>query len=492
MDNLGNLFKVNVGTGRIAAIDLLDMNNPKEVTYGDLDRRCDAVARGLVAQGLGPGDRIAILSQNRIEFMEVLFGALRAGCVPVPINIKLPGDTVEFIIRDAGVKHLFYDLSWEARPAANLPGTDFDDDYPAFLDRGDFDAVPVAEDQVSMQLYTAGTTGRPKGVLLTHGGQDWASRALVEARRLTFDDRILISAPFFHKNALVAIKTAMLPGASLVIMPRFQTRAAIQAISGQKCTMVTGVPTMMYMMLAERDLIESSDFSSVRTISMGSAPASDVLLGEISAVFKNAAIQLNYGTTEGGPIMLGWFHPDGLPRPVGSVGYPIPGCEYRFEGGPNENEGELVLRNPGVALGFYNYPKETARCFKDGWNYSGDIMRQDEDGWFYFVGRVDDMFVCGGENIFPGEVESMLEKSADVSQAVVLPFSHDTKGEVPYAFVVPERGAALAEEDVKSFALENGPAYAHPRRVFILSEIPLTGTNKTDREALRALAGKEA
>jgi acyl-coenzyme A synthetase/AMP-(fatty) acid ligase len=119
-------------------------------------------------------------------------------------------------------------------------------------------------------------------------------------------------------------------------------------------------------------------------------------------------------------------------------------------------------------------------------------MRQDEDGWFYFVGRVDDMFVCGGENIFPGEVESMLEKSADVSQAVVLPFPHDTKGEVPYAFVVPERGAALAEEDVKSFALENGPAYAHPRRVFILSEIPLTGTNKTDREALRALAGEEA
>jgi acyl-CoA synthetase (AMP-forming)/AMP-acid ligase II len=449
------------------------------------------VARALAARGLGRGDRIAILAQNRLEFIEVLFGALRSGCVPVPVNIKLPADTVEFILRDAGVKHMFYDRGWEARVCEDLPGTDFDEDYRAFVDPGAFEAVQVAETQVSMQLYTAGTTGRPKGVLLTHGGQGWASRALVAARRLACDDRILISAPFFHKNALVAIKTAMLPGASLVIMPRFQARPAIHAVASQNCTMVTGVPTMMYMMLAERDLIESSDFSAVRTISMGSAPASDVLLGDISAVFKNAAIQLNYGTTEGGPIMLGWYHPDGLERPVGSVGYPIPGCEYRFEGGPNDKQGELVLRNPGVALGFYNDPEETNRCFKDGWNYSGDIMRQDQDGWFYFVGRVDDMFVCGGENIFPGQVESLLEKSAQISQAVVLPFSHETKGEVPYAFVVAERGVTLAEEDVKNYALENGPAYAHPRRVFVMPEIPLTGTNKTDRAALRALAKLE-
>lgn len=491
MENLGNLFKAHVASGRIAAIDLLDADNPRQITYADLDASCDAVARGLKLRGLGSGDRVAILAQNRLEFMEVLFGALRLGCVPVPVNIKLPADTVEFILRDAGAKHMFFDRSWEARVCEEIPGTDFDKDYEDFLDPGEFEAVAVTDKQVSMQLYTAGTTGRPKGVLLTHSGQGWASAALVEARRLTYDDRILISAPFFHKNALVAIKTAMLPGASLVIMPRFQARPAIHAVAEQKCTMVTGVPTMMYMMLAEHDLIEAADFSHVRTISMGSAPASDVLLGDISAVFKNAAIQLNYGTTEGGPIMLGWFHPDGLERPVGAVGYPIQGCEYRFEGGPNDKQGELVLRNPGVALGFYNYPEETERCFKGGWNYSGDIMRQDEDGWFYFVGRVDDMFVCGGENIFPGQVESLLEKFAAISQAVVLPFSHETKGEVPYAFVVAERGTVLTEDDVKAYALENGPAYAHPRRVFVMPEIPLTGTNKTDRAVLRALAGEK-
>ncbi|TDI64138.1 MAG: long-chain fatty acid--CoA ligase [Alphaproteobacteria bacterium] len=488
MENLGDLFREHVGAGKVAAIDLLDFETPKEITYDALDGRCDAVARGLARQGFGSGDRIAIAAQNRMEFLEVIFGALRAGCVPVPINFKLTKETVHFIIEDADVRHVFFDAAAAPLIPRTVPSTDFDNGYAAFIDPGEFDSVAVTGDQVSMQLYTAGTTGRPKGVLLTHGGQGWASRALVEARRLTFDDRILISAPFFHKNALVAIKTALLPGASLVIMPRFEARAAITAVTRHKCTMVTGVPTMMHMMLAERDLIESADFSAVRTISMGSAPASHVLLEEISQAFPNAVIQLNYGTTEGGPIMLGWFHPEGKPRPVGSVGYPIPGCEYRFEGGPNDREGELVVRNPGVALGFYNLPEATAESFKDGWNRSGDIMRQDEDGWFYFLGRVDDMFVCGGENIFPGDVESLLEKHEGVAQAVVLPFPHESKGEVPYAFVVLETGGELNEDEIKAFALENGPAYAHPRRVFFLPKMPLTGTNKIDRDALRDLA----
>ena len=488
MKNLGHLFKDNIAGGNLAAIDLLDPENPKEITYAEFDQRCDAVARGLVGQNLGVGDRIAILAQNRTEYIEVVFGALRVGCVPVPINYKLAQDAVHYILDDADVKCVFVDTGSANLSSPKLPTINFDQDYEAFLDPGEFTAVEVDQDQVSMQLYTSGTTGRPKGVLLTHAGQGWASGALVKARRLTDDDRILISAPFFHKNALVAIKTAMLPGASLVIMPKFEARAAIQAVNDLKVTMVTGVPTMMYMMLAERDLIESSDFSAVRTVSMGSAPASDVLLGEISKTFTKAAIQLNYGTTEGGPIMLGWFHPEGKPRPVGAVGYPIPGCEFKFIDGPNDKEGELVVRNPGVALGYYNLPEESAKSFNDGWNYSGDIMRQDEDGWFYFLSRVDDMFNCGGENIFPGEVEALLEKHDEISQAVVLPFSHEAKGEAPYAFIVTEPSSELGEGDVKTYALDNGPAYAHPRRVFILSEIPLTGTNKIDRGALRVLA----
>jgi long-chain acyl-CoA synthetase len=308
----------------------------------------------------------------------------------------------------------------------------------------------------------------------------------VEARRLTEVDRILISAPFFHKNALVAIKTALLPGACLVILPRFSADTAIRAIDGYKCTMLTGVPTMLHLILAEKEVLSENDISSVRTISMGSAPASDNLLQGIKETFSSATVHLNYGITEGGPIMLGWYHPDGHIRPVDSVGYPISGCEFRFEGGVDESQGELVVRNPGVAIGYYNLPELSKERFSDGWFRTGDIMRQDAEGWFYFIGRVDDMFVSGGENIYPGEVETLLESHPEVVQAVILPFPHTTKGEVPYAFVVKEAGSDLSEKDLKTFTIDNGPAYAHPRKVIFLPDLPLTGTNKIDRSALRA------
>jgi acyl-CoA synthetase (AMP-forming)/AMP-acid ligase II len=143
------------------------------------------------------------------------------------------------------------------------------------------------------------------------------------------------------------------------------------------------------------------------------------------------------------------------------------------------------VRNPGVLLGYHNLPEETAKRLRDGWYYTGDVCRRDAEGFYYFVGRTDDMFVCGGENIFPIEVETMLERHPAVHQAYVMPFPHDTKGECPYAFVVLREGASATEEDLKEFALAHGPAYQHPRRVFFLDQLPLAGTNKVDKPLLR-------
>jgi acyl-CoA synthetase (AMP-forming)/AMP-acid ligase II len=168
------------------------------------------------------------------------------------------------------------------------------------------------------------------------------------------------------------------------------------------------------------------------------------------------------------------------------VGYPAPGVEVKLVGGPSENEGEFVTRNPGVLLGYHNLPEETAKRLRDGWYYTGDILRRDAEGFYAFVGRTDDMFVCGGENIFPVEVEALLEKHPAVNQAVVLPFAHELKGQVPYAFVTLKAGAHADEEELKRHALANGPAFMHPRRVFILDRIPLGGTNKVDVKLLRA------
>jgi len=180
-------------------------------------------------------------------------------------------------------------------------------------------------------------------------------------------------------------------------------------------------------------------------------------------------------------------HPDGRPRPLGSIGYPLEGAEVRLVG-DDPDHGVLHTRNPGVMLGYHNLPDETARRLRDGWYDTGDICRRDADGFYYFVGRADDMFVCGGENIYPGEVEAMLERHPDILQAAVVPVAHELKGQTPVAFVVPRPGASVTEQVVKAYALAHGPAYAHPRRVEVVTELPLAGTSKIDRAALKARA----
>jgi acyl-CoA synthetase (AMP-forming)/AMP-acid ligase II len=244
---------------------------------------------------------------------------------------------------------------------------------------------------------------------------------------------------------------------------------------------------MMSMVLARKDLLAHTDTSSVRTIMMGSAPSSPQLLVHLRETFPNAEPLVVYGVTEGAPVPLG-PHPDGKPRPQGSVGAPYAGTGAKLIGGASADEGELLLRNPGVLLGYHNLPEETAKRLRDGWYHTGDIFRRDAEGFYYFVGRTDDMFVSGGENIFPIEVEQLLERHPAVHQAHVLAFDHEMKGQVPYAFLVLHAGMHATEDEVKQFALDNGPAYQHPRRVFFLDQLPLAGTNKIDQARLRRIA----
>src|SRR5262249_898146 len=251
-----------------------------------------------------------------------------------------------------------------------------------------------------------------------------------------------------------------------------------------RCTVISGVPTMMAMVLTRKDLLAKTDVSSVRTVMMGSAPSSPQLLSEVRAHFPHAEPLAVYGVTEGGPVPLG-PHPEGQRRPPGSLGVPYPGTEAKLVGGSHADEGELVLKNPGNLLGYHNLPVETAKRLRDGWYYTGDICRRDRDGFYYFVGRTDDMFVCGGENIFPVEVETRLERHPAVHQVLVMPFSHEMKGQVPYAFVVLRAGGDGSEDEIRQYALASGPAYQHPRRVFFLKQLPLAGTNKIDKERLR-------
>lgn len=482
--NLGLLFAGHARSDRPAILDLYDAARPRAVGFRELDAACDAVARGLVRAGFKPGDRIGILALNRVEFVTTLLGAMRAGTVSVPVNVKLSADSVAYILHDAGARIVFLEPDFKRLIPSGMRAVEFGGDFGQFLDPGPFDAFEPVPDSIAIQPYTSGSTGQPKGVLLTHHGQNWSRRILAHTRGTTERDVILIAAPLYHKNALNAIKQGLTAGAQLVLLPQFSVERYLEAIGRHRCTVISGVPTMMTMVLARKDLLTKTDTTSVRTVMMGSAPSSPQLLAELRTHFPNAEALVVYGVTEGGPVPLG-PHPEGKPRPPGSIGVPYPGTEAKLVGGSNPDEGELAVKNPGILLGYHNLPEETAKRVRDGWYYTDDICCRDADGFYYFVGRTDDMFVSGGENIFPVEVEALLERHPAVHQAVVLPFDHELKGQVPYAFVVPRGGAVVSEEELKQFALANGPAYQHPRRVFFLEQFPLAGTNKIDQQLLR-------
>ena len=251
-------------------------------------------------------------------------------------------------------------------------------------------------------------------------------------------------------------------------------------------TALTSVPTMIAMLLREPAHLARTDLTSVSAIRMGSAPVSRTLLAATRRAFPRAAITNGYGTTEAGPIVFA-PHPDGRPTPELALGVAHPRVQMRLVAGDDRDaaEGVLEMRCPALMNAYHNLPEATARAITvDGFYRTGDVFRRDADGFYIFVGRADDMFVSGGENIYPGEVEKLLERHPDIHQAVVVPVEDAIKGHKPVAFVVARPGAALTEQAVKHFALAHAAPYLHPRRVWFLAELPLAGTNKVDRRAL--------
>lgn len=495
MPNLGKIFARHVGAGREAVVDLSG-DEAKTFTFEELDDLANAVARALVARGVRRGDRIGVMALNRIEYLAVFFGAMRMGATPTPINVKLARDMVRMIIADAGCTVLFAEPEFKGLAPPGIDIVEFGAAFDGFLDPGPFEAIEPAPEDVAVQPYTSGSTGRPKGVLLNHAGQFWGPSM---ARWMEPDGAYLVAAPLYHKNALMVTKSAFYVGAKIVLLPRFDAKSYLEAVEAYRPSTISGVPAMIAMLVREQETLARADLSSIKEVSMGSAAAPPALLDQVRDAFNAPKIMIQYGVTEGGPRMFG-EHPDGLPRPLGSCGAPLAGGEVKLVQDPDDpsdpggaHAGELWVRNPGVMLGYHNLPDATAEKLPgDGWFRTGDILRRDADGFYWFVSRADDMFNCGGENIYPAEVEAVIEKHEAVLQSAVVPVKHAVKGEAPVAFVVVKAEAGVDEADIKRFALENGPAYAHPRRVFFMESLPLASTNKVDRTLLKAHASKLA
>ena len=504
--NFGTIFDlpVTMWPGKEALIYGLH-----RITYRELEERTNRVANGLVALGVGDGDHVAVLVKNDHRFVETLLGALRAGASVTPTTTRAHYNTLAHIMQDCGAKVLFASADFAeeaARLAASVPALE----HVFVMDEAAVGTIPYddwlnrqsttryvrekAAGDIAYISYTSGSTGMPKGVELTHGAVDWAARNLRRALLYGPDERCLLAVPMFHANGMFGGLFSMLEcGGSLVILHDVNPAEMIRAIERERCTYTTGVPAMYKMMLREDALLRESDCSSLRFVICGSSEVPEELLEEFTR--KLAPMLEAYGLTECGFVCN---NPRWGVTKQGTTGLPYPGVELRIvdpedtaRDMPVGELGELLIRSPGNLVAYHNLPQVTAeRLLADGWFRSRDIVRADEQGYIEVVGRLDDRISCAGESIYPKEVENVLLQHAGLIDAAVVPMPDEVKGEVPVAFVLERVPGAAREAEIKDFFLRNGAAYMHPRRVFVLQEMPLTPAKKVDRTALKKLAAE--
>jgi len=478
------------------------------LTYTVLAERARETAAVLRSLGVAPGERVALLFPNDHRFVEALLAVVYVGAVAVPLNTRSGATALRHVVTDSTTRLVVAhrDLADTAsRLAAGVQGrvvvTDGGSGWALHPDGGPVEVAagtpdtphPVSAGTIALQPYTSGSTGVPKGCLLTHGGQHWNAETTRAVWRLDSTERGLVTAPLYHKNAMICVvKPLLLAGGTIVIGTSAKPETIPAEVARHGCTYTTGVPAT-YQMLLDSETHLDHDLSSLRFVICGSAPLAEAFGRRISDALGVPVIEA-YGLTEGGPQVL-MTPRDAEPR-YGRAGQVMPGGQVRLldveeipadgvEAAPEVplgQVGEMWVRNPGVTAGYFGLPDVTAeRISRDGWLRTGDLATVDGDGFYSVLGRADDVINVGGENVYPTEVERLLLALPQVTQAVVVPASHPTKGQVPVAFVTAQ---GLTEQEVKDHALAEGATYAHPRHVWFVDDFPLGGTGKLDRAAL--------
>lgn len=472
--NLSDILDRDQDPNKTAVIDLT-INDSKKYTYKEIRDYANAVARGLINNDISKGDSVAVVSDNSVRFLSCFFGIMKAGAVAVLIDNTLNQEQIERVLKESQSKLVFSDVKLNSA----LPIIDINLEFNTFINFGDFENYIPNDSDTAFILYTSGTTSDPKGALISHAGHRWALE-----RHMSYDTewgrlRIsLISAPLYHANGLSTSEVSLAGGGTIVVLPKFNSRRAITAIEEFNINTLFGVPTMFAMILQEKDLLEKHNMGSVRAIRSASSNVSQKLSDNVKQFFPNATFFNAYGITEVGAGLFG-PHPDGLDRPQLSVGYPANGIEYRII------DGILQIKSPSMMT---SYSNNTLPITEDGFFITNDLFKTDKEGFYYFVGRADDMFKCGGKRIYPTEVVSILETHPSVNSAYVISLPDEIKGHKPYAFVVLERGQSIAEKELIDYFLERGQAYQHPRKIWFLDQLPLTGTNKVNKKMLIKIA----
>lgn len=489
-------------TRHLRGRELAVVDGDVRFTWNELTDRAIRLAAVLRNLGLRPGDRVGLISTNGHRFAEFYLGVPWAGGVFTPLNTRLALPELATIVRHAGIEILLTDdanreTAEQIAKTANVKTLLAPDRYEALLEK----AVPVPDagrsgDDIAALFYTSGSTGQPKGVMLTHSNFIVAGLNFIGVHAMTEESVAMLSSPLFHVGASALCIPCLVLGATMVMVPKFVPEDVARAIDANHVTIMTAVPTTLRMMLDEAAK-HGLDLSSMETVSYGGAPMPPTLTTELGKAIPKAKLVQGYGMTEltAGVTSLphAYLMPDRAHLgKVKSVGRAMPCCDMQVFG-PDDRPlpigeiGEVVVRGPIMMKGYWNNPELTAHTLRSGWMHTGDLGYLDDDGFLYLAGRSKDMIITGGENVYPSEVEDVIAKLPGVLQCIVFGAPDPKWGEAVRAVVVVEDLNRLTEEHVTNRCREHLAGYKCPRRVFFQTEpLPVSGANKIDRAAVKA------
>lgn len=461
----------------------------KGVTYAELAYQSRGLAAALAGSGLRPGDRVAVLSSNRPEYVSVLFACALGGFVMTPLNWRLTAPELAYQLDNAEVALLITEEERTDQARAALARAQTDPPLrmiDAPVSDGDH-LADVADDDPLLLIYTSGTTGKPKGAVLTHANCFWTNVAIDRVMDVTTFDVVLQVLPQFHIGGWnVQPLLAFWKGATVVLEPTFDAERALTLIEEKRVTTMMGVPAT-YLFMAESAHFEEKDLSSLRMAVVGGAPMPERLIRTWHE--RGVALVQGYGLTEAAPNVLG-LAPERVADKVGYAGKAYPHVEVALEKldesglveGPGT--GQLIVRGPSVFDGYWKNPAETAKAMKDGWLHTGDVAERDEEGFYRIKDRVKDMYISGGENVYPAEVEHVLHSHEAIVEAAVIGVADPRWGETGHAVVVLREGHELSPDELIEWCRERLATYKVPSQVRFIDELPRTGANKVLKRAL--------
>ncbi len=482
----------------------------QSISYAEADRQANRLANALIAEGLEPGDRVAYLSKNSIEHAIFYYGAAKAGVVPVPLNYRLAPPEWSFIVADAGAKLLIAqpelaagidsvrdELGSVARHLSANGETAGWDSYDAFVASGGTDRPDRgvrAEDDV-YQMYTSGTTGRPKGAVIQHRALGAQLHQAQSAFGLRAGDRSLIVAPLYHAAAAVASFATVQAAGTLYIQEDFAPADVVRALDEEQIRLSLLVPAMIQFCLVAVPDVAKREYRDLETIVYGASAISEAVLRQAIDVFKCGFLQ-GYGMTETTAAAT-YLMPKDHERALAgqsdlllSAGRPLLGTEIRIvddhdEPVPVGSLGEVCIRGPQVMRGYWNRPDASEEALRGGWMHTGDAGRLDDAGFLYIQDRVKDMIVSGAENVYPREIEEVLFAHDAVADAAVIGIPDEKWGEAVLAFIVKSAGADASADDLLEYCRSRLAGYKQPRQLEFVDELPRNASGKVLKKDLR-------